>query len=377
MGAIAEDVFKSGSLTAQDAVLELANPGTATVMVQLTGTFTATVVFEVNVDQGASPTWVAVNAQNVNTGAQVSSSTGTGIFRVDVSGSREFRIRCSAYTSGTIVATMNGSVASAAPGLASGSGGGSVVDTELPAAAAGADNVATAGVILPGVFAYQEVFDATAAEYNRVRAAGSIPDGASLGATAAYAPWLYNGATFDRWRTEASPYPTGTARVTAGGYTKVVSATLTRPANTTAYASGDEVTDTGGGILTVTSAARASGLSGIIHSVAASFSSNWATKPTLELWIFDTTSTPQSDNAAFAPSDGVVDTLVGIIPLSATYVGDATASTGNFAMDSGYVGIPFQTSGSANLFCRLVVRNAAQAGANSDTIKLRFRILQD
>lgn len=185
--------------------------------------------------------------------------------------------------------------------------------------------------------------------------------------------YFFDGTNWARGRCNAN----FEQRTVSGGYTTVISTTLTRPANTTAYASGDEVTDTGGAIRTITSAARASGGSGIIHSVAASFSSNWGTKPSLELWIFDTTSTPQTDNDAFAPSDGVVDTLVGIIPLTTSYQGDTTSGTGNFAMDSGFVGIPFLTVGSANLFFRLVIRNAGQAGANSDTIKLRFRILQD
>lgn len=170
---------------------------------------------------------------------------------------------------------------------------------------------------------------------------------------------------------------TSWGEVTAVGYTKVVSATLTRPANTTAYTAGDEITDVGGGILTFPGCARFPGGSGVILGVAAAFSSNWGTKPNLELWLFDTTSVPQADNAAFAPADAEVNTLLAVIPPATNYVGDATAGSGNFVMDTGQIAVPFTTVGSADLYGRLVIRNAGQAGANSDTIKLRLRISQD
>src|SRR5213078_3780426 len=142
-------------------------------------------------------------------------------------------------------------------------------------------------------------------------------------------------------------------------------------------AAGDEMTDTGGAILTLTGAATKSGGSGIISQITMSCSSNAATKPQLECWIFDTTSTPQTDNAAFAPSDAIVNTLLGVVPLNTSYVGDATANTGSFVMDSGPITLPFVAVGSANLFMRVVVRNAYVAGANSDTLLFRAKCLQD
>jgi hypothetical protein len=46
-------------------------------------------------------------------------------------------------------------------------------------------------------------------------------------------------------------------------------------------------------------------------------------------------------------------------------------------MDTGQISVPFTCVGSANLFMRIVIRNAGQAGANSDTLKFRFKIFQD
>ncbi len=157
-----------------------------------------------------------------------------------------------------------------------------------------------------------------------------------------------------------------------GGFSTLVTTTLTRPANTDAYAAGDEVTDTGGTIRTLTGAARVSGGSGLITGVVLAGSTVWTVAPQWEIWLFDTTSTPVADNGPFAPTDGVVATCIGVIPLSTVYAG-----TVNFTMDSGPLSMPFVTVGSANLYARIVIRNAGQDSANSSTITMRFRCLQD
>lgn len=533
MATHAQDEYRTGTLTAADAVLECALPAFATAAVQLTGTFTATVVFEVNNNQGDSPTWEATNALDVNDGSIVSSATAPGLFRVDVSGVREFRIRCSAYTSGTIQVDINGSVAPSSQALVSGVTldaqglqvsasteytegdtdatftGGIVMwedaadtavtvsaSTPLPvaptsvipgtgatnlgkaedavhasgdtgvmalavrkdtAAALSADgdyiplitdstgNLRTTGdasaafadvnaTLATAVTKEQRVVadilvaDAGGNAMNRVRCAKDAISGVGGGAMLAAGVCGLDSATFRPLKVDSSGQlvpgtgatnlgkaedaahttgdtgvmalavrndtqatlagtdgdyaplqvgPNGSLRTVAAGYTTIVDATLTRPANTTAYAAGDEVADTGGSVITLTGMARFSGGSGIIQSVLIAVSSNWATKPSLELWLYDTTNAPATDNSAFDPTDGENDTLVAVIPVSTTYVGDATASTGNFAMSSGIIGIPFKCSGSANLFMRIVIRNAGQAGANSDTLKFRFKVLQD
>jgi hypothetical protein len=350
MGAIAEDVFRTGTLSAANDVLELAQPGTATVLIQLIVTGTNTTVFEVNVDQGSSPTWVAIDVINVNTGAAVSSATASGIFRAHVSGAREFRVRSSAWTSGSAVVSMNGSVASAASGA-----GSSSITSVVPGTAAtslgkaedAAHTSGDTGVMMLGV---QQTTQAP------------------LGANGDYEPPLLDG--------------NGSTRVVAGGYTIVLNSnTLTRAANTTIYTTGDELADLTT-ICTLTAIARFSGGTGVIQGITAIFSDNWTTKPSLELWLFDTTSTIATDNGAFVPTDAETATCFAIVPLTAFYVGEPTtgtgsSTTGNMVMDTGQISVPFQCVGSANLFVRLVVRNAAQAGANSSTVKLRVRALCD
>lgn len=247
-------------------------------------------------------------------------------------------------------------------------------DTELPAAVALDDNNGNSlPATTPLVGGITHIYDASVSKVKMVRSANNLSDGATGGTLLPVALAVHNGATFDKLQADANK----SLRTVAAGYTTMVDATLTRPANTTAYAAGDEIADTGGSVITLSNMARFSGGSGIIQSVLIAVSSNWATKPSMELWLYDTTNAPATDNSAFDPTDGENDTLVAVIPVSSTYVGDATASTGNFTMTSGVVGIPFKCNGSANLFMRIVIRNAGQAGANSDTLKFRFKVLQD
>jgi hypothetical protein len=105
--------------------------------------------------------------------------------------------------------------------------------------------------------------------------------------------------------------------------------------------------------------------------------SNAATSPTLELWLFDTTATPNNDNASFAPADSVVNTCIGVINLTATgYAGDP-ATTGNKVYDAGPISVPFVCGGaSSSIFGMLVVRNA-YTPVSAQVLKIRLRILQD
>jgi hypothetical protein len=242
MGAIAQDELRTGSLAAQDDVVELSQPGTATVLAQLTGTFTATVVFELNVDQGSSPTWVATNFSNVNTGATASSATATGIYRIDMSGAREMRARCSAFTSGPVVVTLNGSVATARPAMTS---SGAVVDTELAAAAALADatanpTTASAGAFVHGfngttwdrartangasgaavastpVLAITPVLNDASTLWQIPRTASAIGDAVAGGAMGATGNWIWNGSSWDRQKGTNTGQAQATLYNTAG-----------------------------------------------------------------------------------------------------------------------------------------------------------------
>lgn len=147
---------------------------------------------------------------------------------------------------------------------------------------------------------------------------------------------------------------------------------ITRPNDTTAYAAGDNLSDstsapTSGGF-TLTGAARKSGGSGVITD-ALIMSSNAAGGMQGELWIFDTAVTNINDNSAFAISDTEVKTVVAKIPfLTVADTNNALAHVQNLA-------IGFTASGSANLRY-LIKLKAAYTPAAQEVISVTVKCLQ-
>lgn len=166
----------------------------------------------------------------------------------------------------------------------------------------------------------------------------------------------------------------------SGTTPKQVLATFTRPNDTNAYAAGDAVTDSTSAptVLTFSGCASANGGSGYILGALMVDSANQATKGIFELWLFDTTVTPDNDNAAFTPTDAECATLVAIIPLVASYVGDAqSGASGNAVYSSPEMMRPFTCGGASDdLFGLLVVRNAYTPVA-SEVFTIRLRVVQN
>ena len=95
----------------------------ASSVVAISGTWVGTVQFEASNDGGN--TWSAINATPPNSTTAVTSSTGTGTWRINVSAMTNVRVRCSAYTSGTIVVKLSVGNGSASTGNGGGTPGGS------------------------------------------------------------------------------------------------------------------------------------------------------------------------------------------------------------------------------------------------------------
>lgn len=118
-----------------------------------------------------------------------------------------------------------------------------------------------------------------------------------------------------------------------------VTATFTRPSNTTQYAVGDVLTAGTAAAMTFTNVVGgANGNGEIVKSVLVD-SANQATLGDFELWLFHTAPTMDNDNAAFTPTDAEMLNLVGIIDFPATVaaVGDATSGAGGNVV---YLGVP-------------------------------------
>jgi hypothetical protein len=147
---ISSDWRTTASLGVLEAELVVNRPGMGTLTFQLSGTFSATVTFEATDMNGASPSWVAIPAVNVTSGASATTATAAGIYRILASGYQRVRARCSTYGSGSVdvvaVASYGNTVSGGSVAIAG------AVDTELPAAAALGD--AASNPTAPGVGAF-------------------------------------------------------------------------------------------------------------------------------------------------------------------------------------------------------------------------------
>ena len=147
-------------------------------------------------------------------------------------------------------------------------------------------------------------------------------------------------------------------------HTIIVTDSITRPANTTAYAAGDVISEvTTNDHYTFTPAAPDAGLVGYIEHAVMSINANQSTLPDIELWLFHTDIAEVADNSAFAPTDAEVLTLIGVIdfPLTGWKVGlSGAGASGNIIQEIPAVGIPYRTqpASGGSIFGQLVVRNA-------------------
>jgi len=171
--------------------------------------------------------------------------------------------------------------------------------------------------------------------------------------------------------------------------TAVISDSITRPADTTAYTAGDVIAEVTNNDYFTFGASGTDGVArpmvwtGSIETVTVTSSANQATKPSLELWLFHTLIAEVADNAAFAPTDAELATCIGIVTLADTgfKVGNAGAgAAGNIIQVVAGVGMPFRaipTSASpAVIYGQLVVRNAYTPVA-SEVFTVQLMITRD
>ena len=151
--------------------------------------------------------------------------------------------------------------------------------------------------------------------------------------------------------------------VTARGDADISVATFTRPADTTAYAAGDVVSTLAGAIMTFANTVK-DGV-GAIQGATLFTSANVSTKMDAELWLFHTAPAAVADNAAFAPTDAELLTVVGVIqfPTGEWRVGlSGAGAAGNACNPQTGLGIPLNTHKVAvpvnDIYGVLVTRNA-------------------
>jgi hypothetical protein len=147
-----------------------------------------------------------------------------------------------------------------------------------------------------------------------------------------------------------------------------ITATFTRPNDTTPYSVGDVIADSASAatMLTFQNVARKPGGSFFLHRAVWIWSqSGSVNKPDLDLLLFNATmANPPDDNAALAASDAESETFVGCITIQGlTYaktLNSAATSGGNMVVESEYLGkLLVCAPGTQNLYCVPRVLNSA------------------
>jgi hypothetical protein len=167
--------------------------------------------------------------------------------------------------------------------------------------------------------------------------------------------------------------------VTASGISRLPQATLTRPADTTTYAAGDEISSSTSAPVALAFAGL--GDSGVLTGATMWQSANQTTALSAELWLFRGTAapTPNNDNAAFAPGTADLARVIGVIPFSTSYNGAGTAGSGTAGnrvwVAAGMAPMPYETSG-GTLWGRVVARNA-YVPVSAEVFGFTLRALQD
>lgn len=105
----------AGNIAALGAVVQLQTdgpmlPSVGSVAVKVTGNWTGTLVFEVTVDGNNFDPVVATPLAS-NGGPVITSTTANGLWGVSIFGYQAFRVRSSAWTSGTAVVSVDGTTA--------------------------------------------------------------------------------------------------------------------------------------------------------------------------------------------------------------------------------------------------------------------------
>lgn len=87
------------NITGAGQIIDLNVEGLSTLVIELTGTFVGTVVFEYTIN---NETWYSLTATVIDSTTTATGATATGKWKADVGGYLRVRVRNTAYTSGTI-----------------------------------------------------------------------------------------------------------------------------------------------------------------------------------------------------------------------------------------------------------------------------------
>lgn len=170
-------------------------------------------------------------------------------------------------------------------------------------------------------------------------------------------------------------YNTTTGALITDDVHKIIRASVTRPANTTAYAAGDVVNGDGVTVpVTLTAAARKDGGGGVIESVGLLTNNVTVTNGTFRVHFFNASHTIAADNAAFASLYANRAAYIGFADLTILVADSASATAAAVNVD---VNLPFQcASGSDDLYA-VIVATGAYTPASGQVVQLTVAVRRD
>jgi hypothetical protein len=166
---------------------------------------------------------------------------------------------------------------------------------------------------------------------------------------------------------------------------KRIVVSFTRPADTTAYAAGDQVADstTAPTILTFAAAAKRKGGSGRIILVSLVVNLATVTNGTFRVHFFNKTFTPNNDNAAFAKLDNQAADWIGAVDLPILVADSASAEAAHTRVDEKFGGgddgvpLPFVCANDDDSLYAVVVATGAYTPSSGEVFSLRIVVEQD
>lgn len=172
-------------------------------------------------------------------------------------------------------------------------------------------------------------------------------------------------------------------KVTAGGITRIVYASFTRPNDIVAYTAGDVVADstTQADVIIFPGCGRGNGGSGILQSVGLLVGASATTQLDADLFIFNVAPTGYgNDNTTFTPSLAALQARVACVQLPVANVrsGNLTAGiTGNTVNEALNIAVPYKCADNdSSLYGVLIARNAYTPVALTP-FYFRLGLLQD
>lgn len=160
----------------------------------------------------------------------------------------------------------------------------------------------------------------------------------------------------------------------AGWVARDITESITRPADTTAYASNDALSDSTSAptVAKVNAAAQSNGRAGVLKSLVITKSTATTTSCAFQLILLQNTYTALEDNAAVDLSDAEANTIVGMVDVAAA---DWVALANNAVWNNTNLDLPFVCEAASDDLYFLVRWSAAYTPASAEVFQFRFGIV--